>query len=125
MSLGAMVDAGELEVVDADDNAAAAALEESRQHAESARMIAHSDPNGAYQLAYDVSRKAVMSSMRAAGVRVRRGEGAHAITAAYAAIAIDSELGRRLDAARRRRNRSEYGSTFFDDAAIEDAISLR
>ncbi|MGH2998822.1 MAG: hypothetical protein ACRDNM_05920 [Gaiellaceae bacterium] len=46
------------------------------------------------------------------------------ITATYAAVAIDGDLGRRLEAARRRRNRSEYGVAYFDQAAVADIIDL-
>lgn len=119
-----MVAAGDLEIVAADVDAAAVSLEEARLHLHSAAAISSSDPNGAYQLAYDAARKAVMSSMRAGGFRVRKGEGGHAITASYAAEALDQALGKRFDSARRRRNRSEYGSAFFDAASIADAIDL-
>lgn len=129
MTLQDMLDAGRLERVEPDDGSARQALEESSQHLESARTIAESDANGAYQLAYDAARKAVMSSMRRSGLRVRRGEGAHAITAEYAGHALDQGLGRRFDAMRRRRNRSEYGSAFFGREevfeAIETAAALR
>ncbi len=101
-----MIAAGDLELVDADRERAEAAIEEARKHVESARLIARSDPNGAYQLAYDEARKAVMSAMRSQGIRARKAEGAHAITAACAGVAIDVELGKQLDAARRRRNRA-------------------
>ncbi|MGH2933976.1 MAG: hypothetical protein ACRDL2_05600 [Gaiellaceae bacterium] len=124
MSVGEMVADGQLEIVEADAEGARSALDEARQHVGSARLIAGSDANGAYQLAYDAARKAAMSSMRAAGLRVRQGEGAHMIAAAYTAAAIDEGLGKRLDSARRRRNRSEYGSAFFDDDSIADAIAL-
>jgi hypothetical protein len=124
MSVGDMVAAGDLEIVETDADAAQASLVEARQHIESARLIAGSDPNGAYQLAYDAARKAVMSSMRASGVRVRKGDGGHMIAAAYASVAVEESLGKRLDFARRRRNRSEYGSAFFDDEAIAAIIDL-
>lgn len=63
-----------------------------------------------------------MSAMRREGVRVRRGEGAHAITAEYAGHKCDRELARRLDSMRRRRNRSEYGTAFFSRAEVLEAI---
>jgi hypothetical protein len=124
MSLDDMIARGELESVDTDVAGARDALGEARLHVASARAIASSDSNGAYQLAYDGARKAVMASMRSAGIRVRKGEGAHALTAAYAEVAIDEGLGQRLDAMRKRRNRSEYGSAFFSEAAVSDGIAL-
>ena len=120
----AMVERGALERVEPDPEGAQAALDEARRHARSARAIAGSDLNGAYQLAYDAARKAVLVRMRRDGLRVRRGEGAHALTAEYARRELDDPLGRRLDAMRRRRNRSEYGMISFTGDDVEDAISI-
>lgn len=117
-----MVGRGELERVEPDHGGALTVTEEARRHLASAETISGSDPNGAYQLAYDGARKAVAAHMRRGGVRIRRGEGAHAVTAAYASEALDPGLGRRLDAMRRRRNRSEYGSALFGSEEISDAI---
>ena len=124
MSVDEMVERGELERVEPDSDAAEAALEEARRHIQSARAIAGADPNGAFQLAYDAARKAVAAHMRRHGYRVRRGEGGHALTARYLAEALDDEHGRRLDAMRRRRNRSEYGSAFFSAAELEESAAL-
>lgn len=124
MTVDEMVKANLLERVADDPDGAASALDESRRHIASARAIADDDPNGAYQLAYDAARKAVMAHMRAQGVRVRKGEGAHAIAASYARVAIDMALGKRLDGMRRRRNRSEYGSAYFDAADVLDAMEV-
>jgi hypothetical protein len=124
MTADEMIARGELQAILPDPAGARAALEEARRHVESAASIAPRDPNGAYQLAYDGARKAVMAHMRERGVRVRRGEGGHAVTARYVMQEIDAELGARLDGMRRRRNRSEYGSTFFGPAEIEDAIAI-
>ncbi len=122
MTIDDMLGRGELERVEPDSQSAAESVEEARRHLESARAISGTDPNGAYQLAYDAARKAVVAAMRASGLRVRRGEGGHALTAAYAGAAIDGELGRRLEAMRRRRNRSEYGTAFFGAAEVAEAI---
>jgi hypothetical protein len=107
MTFDEMLRNGELERVEPDEDACVSALEEARRHIDSARAIASTDPNGAYQLAYDAARKAVVGNMRRSGVRVRRGEGARALTALYASGAMEEELGMRLDQMRRRRNRSE------------------
>jgi HEPN domain len=114
---------GKLERVVADDLGAKQALAEARRHADSAETISELDGNGAYQLAYDGARKAVMAEMRREGIRVRRGEGAHALVAEYAALTIDAQLGQRLDAMRRRRNRSEYGSAYFGVEEVKDAVT--
>ena len=124
MTADRLVAAGRIEPVAADDEGAEAALEEAARHADSAESIAANDPNGAYQLAYDGARKAIAAHMRRAGFRVRRGEGAHAITAEYARDVIDPELGKRFDSMRRRRNRSEYGSAFFSEEEVEGAVAV-
>jgi hypothetical protein len=119
-----MLQDGLLVRVEVDPDGAGSALEEALRHVDSAGAIRLTDPNGAYQLAYDAARKAVMSHMRRNGIRVRRGEGAHAILASYAALAIDEGLGKRLDGMRRRRNRSEYGSAYFNDDDVRDATAV-
>ena len=124
MTLEEMLGNGELERVEPDKDAADLALVEARRHVASARAIAATDPNGAYQLAYDAARKAVVADMRRVGVRVRRGEGAHALTARYAGSAIDEELGTRLDQMRRRRNRSEYGTVLIESNEVDEAITV-
>lgn len=124
MTFDEMIEQGELERVATDDGAADVALEEARLHVRSARVIAGEDPNGAYQLAFDAARKAVMARMRRVGVRVRRGEGGHLVTAKFAAAAIDEDLGRRLEAMRRRRNRSEYGTALLRWEEIDEAITV-
>ena len=124
MTVESMVEAGSLERVAPDVDGAALALEEATRHASSAEQIATSDPNGAYQLAYDAARKAVMAKLRQQGLRVRKGEGGHALTADFARVAIDEELGKRLESMRRRRNRSEYGSAYFSADEVGEAIEV-
>jgi hypothetical protein len=124
MTLDEMVTRGELERVEPDGDGARAALDEARRHVESATEIGARDPNGAYQLAYDAARKAVVADLRRRGYRVRRGEGGHLLTAEYARTALDDGLGRRLEAMRRRRNRSEYGTTFIGAAELDDACEV-
>jgi YD repeat-containing protein len=118
-----MIGRGDLERVESDAAASEGAIEEARRHLESARSISASDPNGAYQLAYDGARKIVAAHMRRNGVRVRKGEGTHALTARYAGEALDTGLGKRLDAMRRRRNRSEYGTAFFSNEEVSEAVA--
>ena len=124
MTVDDLVASGKLERVVPDPDGARLAAQEAGRHIASAAKIAGDDPNGAYQLAYDAARKAVMARMRTDGIRVRRGEGAHTITAEYARTAVDDHLGRRLDGMRRRRNRSEYGSAYFSTEEVVDAIDV-
>jgi hypothetical protein len=124
MSVEDMLGRGELERVASDPDGADAAIDEARLHTESARDIRSKDRNGAYHLAYDAARKAVMAHMRRAGVRVRRGEGGHVITAQYAALVVDAQLGDRLGQMRRRRNRSEYGTAYIRAEDVDEAIAV-
>lgn len=119
-----MITEGLLERVEPDSAGAEQALNEATLHASSADLISGSDPHGAFQLAYDAARKSVGANLRRAGLRVRKGEGGHQITAAYASAAIDRELGERLERMRRRRNRSEYGSEYFSADEVSDAVEL-
>jgi YD repeat-containing protein len=123
-TLEEMLSSGLIEPVQRDPDTATARLEESERHLRSAAAIAEEDPNGAYQLAYDGARKAVASHMARNGLRARRGEGAHAITAQYAEAAISRELGVRRERMRRRRNRSEYASAHFEEDEVADAIDI-
>jgi uncharacterized protein (UPF0332 family) len=122
LSLEQLLSSGSIEDVGADPETALARLEESERHVESAEAIAASDPNGAYQMAYDAARKAVTAHMASAGFRVRADKGGHALTARYASEAISKELGNQLDRMRRRRNRSEYGTAHFENREIDAAI---
>ena len=124
MSIERLLNDRVLERVEPDEEGAAQALDEATKHASSAELISPTDPNGAFQLAYDGARKAVTASLRREGLRVRKGEGSHQVTAQYAAMAIDAKLGERLERARRRRNRSEYGSAFFTEADVLDLVEL-
>ena len=101
MSVERLIDEEKLERVEADPHGAQQALEEATKHARSAELVAATDPNGAFQLAYDGARKAVIAQLRRDGFRVRRGEGNHAVTAEFAVAAIDEALGERLERMRR------------------------
>lgn len=112
-----------LEPVEPDPVAAAAELEQATRHVEAARAIIELDPNGAYHLAYDGARKAAVAHLRAAGLRVPPNlPGAHAVTARYVRAAVDDSLGRRLDAMRRKRNRSEYEIAYIEAGEVGQVI---
>ena len=99
--------------VPADPTSARKRLAEAARHLKSAEMIVDVDPSGAYQLAYDGARKAIVAAMLAAGLRVKAKEGAHAVAARYAAGLAEAEPFTAFDRMRRNRNRSEYGSRSF------------
>ena len=104
-----LVRAGLLLRVAPDLETARAMMRDCRAHLTAAAAIGELDRNGAYQLAYDAARKAITAHMRAAGLRVRSGPGAHEITGQYGVVALPSASVDRFDAIRRKRNRSEYG----------------
>jgi hypothetical protein len=116
-----LLDAGFLEVVAPHGEDALLRLGEAERHLASAEQIAGSDPNGAFQLAYDAARKAVTAHMLARGLRVTNQPGAHVTTGRYALIEL-GEAFAPFDRMRRRRNRSEYGTSFVSQAEVATAI---
>ena len=80
-------------------------LAEAGLHLTSATTIAGSDANGAYQLLYDVARKALWAHMLAHGYRPSNAAGAHATAAMYAVAALeDRQSADAFDRMRRSRN---------------------
>ena len=120
-SLEDLIRAGRLERVNPDAEAARTRVDEAKLHLRSARQIADADPNGAYQLLYDASRKALRAHMLANGLRPANRPGAHDATGCYGALMLASPGAavRRFDAMRRNRNRSEYGVMLFERSLIE------
>ena len=110
-----------------DAKAARSGLVAARAHLMGAAAIAELDPVGAFSLAYDAMRKALVAHMRVNGLRVRGGMGAHYNTGRYGLAAlsgrgIDSAL-RDFDTLRLLRNRSEYRDAFVKEADVHEAIS--
>jgi hypothetical protein len=60
--------------------------------------------------------------MLACGLRVTNQPGAHATTGRYALIEIGEAFGP-FDRMRRRRNRSEYGTSFISEVEVADAVA--
>ena len=113
---------GLVEQVPADLLTARGWLEAAGRHLEAARAIADLDPAGAYSLTHDAARKAVAAMMLAEGLRTRAVPDSHRAVARFAeSIGGDERealsLGR-LDAMRRNRNRSEYGTRVFGSAEV-------
>lgn len=103
---------------------AAALVETARRHVASARLVAPSDPHGAYQLAYDAARKALAAVLENEGLRATR-PGGH--VAVYEAVLqqLDPPMGaliRPFNAIRRLRNQLEYASTNAPRLTPEDVI---
>jgi hypothetical protein len=118
-----LVEAGELEVVEADPEIAAVELGDARNHLRSAETLLPDDPVMAYTAVYDAARKAVAAHMRATGFRVRGKIGFHAKTMKYAQAALD-DVGlnddlERLNEMRTVRNDLEYGGRRVGRAEVE------
>ena len=117
-----LLEAGLLEEVAPHGEDALLRLDEAERHLASAEQIAAIDPNGAFQLAYDAARKAATAHMLACGFRVTNQPGAHATTGRYALVELGDAFAP-FDRMRRRRNRSEYGTTFISQAEVAAAIA--
>jgi hypothetical protein len=116
-----LLDTGLMEEVERDEDGAFARLGDAERHLESAERIASEDPNGALQLAYDAARKAITAHMLARGLRVTNRPGAY--TTGRYAVAELGETFRPFDRMRRRRNRSEYGTSLVSDTEVTEAIT--
>ena len=102
-------------------------LRQARQHLESARILVESDPEGAFQLAYDAARKSLAAVLVNQGLRAS-GLGAHATVH----DAIRAQMGpqqppvlKHFTWMRRLRNRTEYpdvGEKSADATDTRDAI---
>lgn len=112
LDLRAMIDAGELERVDPDPEAAAVELGDARTHLGSAGKLIGDDPIMAYSAVYDATRKALAAHMRAHGYRVRGKVGHHAKTIRYGGAALQGQgiddVLEHLDEMRVARNDAEY-----------------
>jgi hypothetical protein len=121
-----LVRRGVVERVRADRDTARAELGTARRHLEAADKIVEDDPVLAFIGLYDAMRKAVSAHMRARGLRVVRGAGAHARTVEYARVALVragiAEALDEFDALRTLRNQSEYEAVFID---IDEVAAAR
>lgn len=121
-----LVAAGVIRRTEMDEATARVELATARSHLESAAALAGSDPNAAFQLAYDATRKSIVAHMRAKGFRVGSGAGGHVKTGRYAAAALDDPaLARHIvafDDMRTVRNQSEYDALLLDERDAQDAL---
>ena len=86
--LEALLAEGVVVRVRADRDEARKELDAAKTHLLGAEDAAHRDPTGAFSLAYDAARKAVVAHMRANGLRVLPRFGAHYQTGRYARAAL-------------------------------------
>ena len=127
----ALINAGEIERIHPDRDAAGALLQQARSHLESAAVVANSDAPGAYSLMYDAARKSLAAVLENQGLRATSRGGHLAVYRAVRAQ-LDPPLGRVLqpfDRMRRRRNTLEYGaktnSPVTVDEIDEDSVKAR
>lgn len=124
--LDELVAEGVIVRVKRDAKAARADLHVARAHLASAPLTAKVDPVGAFSIAYDAVRKALVAHMRVNGYRVRSGVGAHYQTGRYGLAAlsgrgIDDAL-RAFERLRSLRNRSEYRGALVKEADVDVAL---
>ena len=121
-----LVARGVLRRVQPDREAAARELATAKRHLETANQIAADDGAAALAVAYEAARKAIAAHMRANGLRVGAGPGAHARMGEYAAAAFDdpviSEHIHAFDRVRRLRNRSQYDAFSVEGADVAFAL---
>jgi len=113
--------------VPADLEEARRELAAAEMHLQGAEAAAAVDPTGAFTLAYDAARKAVVAHMRANGLRVRSRFGAHYQTGKYAMAAL---TGRGVDEhvvafvdMREVRNDTEYEGEIVLHSDSAEALS--
>jgi hypothetical protein len=126
-TLAALLGDGALERVPKDHDVVRNLLRQAGNHLGTAAGGAESDPEGAFQLAYDGCRKMCLALVLATGIRPR-GEGHHAVTF-EAATAIAASFGERQlvrDAGQLRyvRNGAEYRAETVSAADVDDAIAI-
>src|SRR5438128_614719 len=80
-----MLDAHELEHEPSDDETVEALMAAAARHVDSARKLIDSDPEGAYALAYDASRKAATALLAHQGLRTKSAGGHLAVVDAMEA----------------------------------------
>lgn len=124
-SIDDLIAQGLIERVRSDHEGARSRVGEAQKHLHSVSAISSTDPNGAFGLLWDASRKAIAAHMLAAGFRVKADRpGAHRAVVLYAEAALAELLVDHVahfDRMRRTRNRSEYGPrTITSDEVLAD-----
>lgn len=116
--------ARELEQVQPNGDLADRLLAQASDHLDTARAAVTSDPTGAYQLAYDATRKACAATLAQQGLRAPRAGGHIAVRMAAVAQFGASRDGKALakfDVMRRRRQQAEYPDEKADLITADEA----
>ena len=119
MTIDEMVESRTLDRVQPSPRHAARLLAEAQRHVVAAATLVELDAIGAYQLAYDASRKAAMAVLADRGLRPTARGGHLALVRAIEAL--DEPGFDRLDSMRRRRNKLEYPGPNDHGATPDDA----
>lgn len=117
-----LVNGGLLQQVTPSTEAAKVLIAEARRHLASAERIADDDPQGAYVLAYDATRKAMAAVYEAQGLRATA-RGGHVVLHDAALAQFEPPLGhlfRPFNRMRVRRNQVEYASTENPEVTSEE-----
>jgi phosphoribosylanthranilate isomerase len=129
-AVDALIASGRLERVEASRDLADLMIKQARTHLDTATQIAESDPEAAFQTAYDAARKALAAILANQGLRATGAPGAHALLLEASQAQLDPPMGRTLrnfDWLRRTRNSTEYptlGSPALRAEDVQDAIPL-
>jgi hypothetical protein len=118
----AMLDKRHLQRVVPDPSTAVALIAMSEHHAQSATTLCDSDPEGAFSLAYDASRKAATALLAHQGLRPTT-NGGHIVVVEATRAQFPGVGGlKSLDRLRRRRNQGEYPDpSGYDPITAEEA----
>jgi hypothetical protein len=125
-----LLEAGELQQVQATAEDAAALLAVSRNHLRSAEAIVSSDPEGAFAILYDAARKCLAAVLLVQGLRATSKGGHYAVQQAITAQFTKPpprDAFRPFGRLRRTRNASEYGeygNTEEDVTADLDSVQI-
>jgi hypothetical protein len=126
-AVDALVAEGVLVRVPPDLEEARRELATAETHLQGAEAAAGVDPTGAFTLAYDAARKAVVAHMRVRGLRVRSRFGAHYQTGRYASASLmTSGIDEHVVAfvnMRQVRNDTEYEGEIVADSDSAEALS--
>ena len=108
-----------IETVARDPQQVALLREQSKAHLASSRMIGHTDPEGAFSLAYDAIRKQLTALLLDYGFRAKSA-GSHAATGQAAAKLLPNFDSEGFEWLRIIRNATAYGSEKHPPATMND-----
>jgi hypothetical protein len=113
-----------LEAVSIDPGVPQRELEVAFRHFDTARLVAESDPEAAFQLLYDSARKALQALLATKGLRVRKPPRGNHFTFVLVARTslVDPEVWEPLNWMRELRNDTEYWEPGKQVAAYLDVI---